>query len=593
MRKYFVLLLLLIRTVCFSQPVDIQKAQRVSKNYFRKMYQNGVDIKGKNKHVDTDTLDVKSSFTKKFKGHNSYYVTNFKNGGWVITAAHKAIGPVLAHSPTGSIDLNKTIPVFDEWMSQYDSVIDSAFIKKKIVKAKQQKWDSIETDSVIPKSKLKKTYTANGFYLVDTQWGQDESNDQCGLAAYNYWMPDKNCSSHTEYKAPAGCVPVAIGQIMKYWEFATGDYADFDWWDMPNSLKLYQTDPPYYLNPYFYKQRNAVSYLLKRIGDRVAVNYDCNGSSASTQDKGIYCFREFGYVESDMILYKKKNYSLIEWCTILKAEIDANRPVLYRSDSYASGHAFVCDGYTYGTYAFHFNFGWNNSSDGYYYIEDLSSDFCYNGLTGTDCMSFDFTSLSSHMCITGIHPNWQSVQNLSNISIATLSTDQWPNKITYQARELNVAGDINARVWIGPKSDGRFLAYQDVDLKPGFWAMRGSTMLAKTYANVQGTLKSFQEFEIENQSPLTTINDNISDSISDFSIYPNPIRDGKLTISSKSISNDITTIEIYNLLGQKVYSFKESLLFQKHIDMSSYPKGIFLVKIINKERNYIYNIINQ
>ena len=58
-------------------------------------------------------------------------------------------------------------------------------------------------------------------------------------------------------------------------------------------------------------------------------------------------------------------YTDEEWITLLKKEIDANRPALYSgSDITAGGHAFVMDGYDSNN-KIHFNWGWDGSANGY------------------------------------------------------------------------------------------------------------------------------------------------------------------------------------------------------------------------------------
>ena len=58
-------------------------------------------------------------------------------------------------------------------------------------------------------------------------------------------------------------------------------------------------------------------------------------------------------------------------------------------------------------------------------------------------------------------------------------------------------------------------------------------------------------------------------------IYPNPV-DDKLYINSK---DNIEKIEIYNLLGVKLYSEVISQGNENMIDMSDFESGLYLVKI--------------
>ncbi len=64
----------------------------------------------------------------------------------------------------------------------------------------------------------------------------------------------------------------------------------------------------------------------------------------------------------------------------------------------------------------------------------------------------------------------------------------------------------------------------------------------------------------------------------EFSIYPNPAN-SRLSISS--ITNPLTNVEIYNLLGQRVLDLKFSETTSEEINISSLNSGIYLVKINN------------
>lgn len=76
----------------------------------------------------------------------------------------------------------------------------------------------------------------------------------------------------------------------------------------------------------------------------------------------------------------------------------------------------------------------------------------------------------------------------------------------------------------------------------------------------------------------------------DLSLYPNP-SGGKFTISSNS---PISSIEVYNLLGDQIYSdFTVNRQTPQEIDLSNSPKGIYCVKIQDGMGKYARKIIIQ
>lgn len=73
-------------------------------------------------------------------------------------------------------------------------------------------------------------------------------------------------------------------------------------------------------------------------------------------------------------------------------------------------------------------------------------------------------------------------------------------------------------------------------------------------------------------------------------IFPNPTSD-KVTIAS---SEKINAIEIYNILGEKMYSmknFKQQTSYE--IDLRSFQKGIYFIRINDGEKNRTEKIIVQ
>jgi hypothetical protein len=89
--------------------------------------------------------------------------------------------------------------------------------------------------------------------------------------------------------------------------------------------------------------------------------------------------------------------------------------------------------------------------------------------------------------------------------------------------------------------------------------------------------------------PITTGVTSVAN-INSFSVYPNPIN-GKFTISNNS---NISSIEIFNLSGTRVYSdfkFKKQTLSE--IDLTGYAKGIYLVKIYDGTKSQSRKVIVQ
>jgi hypothetical protein len=78
--------------------------------------------------------------------------------------------------------------------------------------------------------------------LLKTNWNQTSSNDgYCD--SYNYHAPNSNgnCTCYPDggVKCPAGCVAVAMAQIMKYWNYPvylSNKIKQYDWCNMSDKL---------------------------------------------------------------------------------------------------------------------------------------------------------------------------------------------------------------------------------------------------------------------------------------------------------------------------------------------------------------------
>ena len=91
-------------------------------------------------------------------------------------------------------------------------------------------------------------------------------------------------------------------------------------------------------------------------------------------------------------------------------------------------------------------------------------------------------------------------------------------------------------------------------------------------------------------SPTNSVN-NISKNPFLFTVYPNP-SNGKFTVKAEGLQQENCKLEIFNLLGQEIYTafFKEQQS-TLDIDLSSFPKGFYFVKFDDGTNSYKQKII--
>jgi hypothetical protein len=87
----------------------------------------------------------------------------------------------------------------------------------------------------------------------------------------------------------------------------------------------------------------------------------------------------------------------------------------------------------------------------------------------------------------------------------------------------------------------------------------------------------------------STFVDDLNNPDSPLSIFPNP-SNGKFTIKG----DDINSIDVYNILGEKVYSTTViTIRGNCEIDLSSLQKQIYLVKINDGRKVYTRKVMIQ
>lgn len=414
-----------------STTVDIKKVEYISKHFQNHINQTRAALYEK---------EIKAiEALKDEKGKELLYIVNYKdNQGFVIISATQNYMPILAHGDYGNFKLEEIKETGAAlWLNQQKRIIESV---NELPDSTQQAFRNLWNDYNIQKEKIVMTrsydnvislindsiyaWQQRGYNVFryadirDTQFFNDmpmgvktEVHNAVDSADPRYggrdkvtfiltkskkdfdfqnpllethWGQTDGFAQYTPQNSPAGCVAVAMGQIMKHHEYPKR----YSW-------NLMQND---YATP-------TTAEFLYEIGQKVNMKYGANGSKANIDDalsafKGYY-----GYFSAKKITH---NYSNV------LDELRAKRPVYMRGyDSSGflgiviEGHAWVCDGYyssmsrdeytifiledTYdgteptelsyiykeegpiltASLRFHMNWGWNNKHDGFYSDNNL------------------------------------------------------------------------------------------------------------------------------------------------------------------------------------------------------------------------------
>lgn len=354
----------------WAKDVPPEKAKQVAKNFIIQHFTSDSLMPG----IPTDVylrhtrMSPSTDITDLSGELKTYYIFEFEGKpGFIIVAADDRVEPILGFSTESAFDPDQVNPALRKWMDNYHKQIIRVITQEIPATSEiSQTWTALE--SGIPLKRVEASNSVNP--LLQTRWNQSPyTNTKCPYDSY------------ARKRTKAGCVAIAVAQILKYWNypeqgtgFHTYRHAEYgslsanfggtryQWSQMPN---------------YVGSANEAVATLVYQIGVSVEMKYGIKNSSAKTFEytagihSGEYALKEYFGYNKDLKGVRRSNYSDSQWSTLLRSELNQSRPMLYRGSGTGGGHAFVCDGYSNSSY-FHFNWGWGGSQDGYFHMNALN-----------------------------------------------------------------------------------------------------------------------------------------------------------------------------------------------------------------------------
>jgi len=358
---------LVLTSFLFSKEVPVEIAKKVAINFLKK---NSPQLKSTNEPLLSLLPDItpqnpfknlkNTQFNKKY-----YFIFNVDDSsGFIIISGDDCTVPVLAYSDNGKINSNNLPAAFIKLLEKYKKQIK--YIRANNISQTDKvkaKWQTLQMDT--------KYKSGNDIKSVDplltTTWSQSPY--------YNDMCPKKYFWSE---RAVTGCVVTAMAQIMKYHNhpyqgsgfhsYVEDDYGtlfvnfgitEYDWSNMPNWLDSYSSST----------EIDAIATLMYHCGVSVEMNYDVDISGISSLEPVANALKNYFQYENTVAFVKRSDYNYSNWITLLKNELENNRPIEYGGIGSGGGHAFVLDGYS-GEY-FHINWGWSGQSDGNFLIDVL------------------------------------------------------------------------------------------------------------------------------------------------------------------------------------------------------------------------------
>lgn len=499
------LLILIFSASLYAQNISPEQAETVAKSFYSE----------RSKHLMIEkTASVEFKLSESISSDNGKilaYIFNAKGGsGFVLISAFDNTIPVLAYSLTkpfdNSIDQPKAVQaILADYKRQLEYASTNTDIRSLEI---EDLWNHYLY------TKDTKDIEAAG-PLLSTTWDQG--------CYYNADCPyDASAGSYMCYHVPTGCGATAQAQIMKYWSWPTNgsgsnsysssygtlsanfSSATYNWGAIPNNVS---------------SSNSEVAEVMSHIGISVEMGYSASGSGSYISDHRSSFINNFNY-KSSMSTIPRTGYSDTQWASLLKAQVDAGKPVFYTGydATYTSGHAFVLDGYQGSGGSsdyFHFNFGWSGYYDGYYSLNNIAP-----GTGGTGGGAGDYSY--GNQVLINIEPNGTptpgacdtignyGTENATYYSFTSewgywsgqngYGWDEFAEKFSSVSAPIvnglyvavvkasNVSGSakVTFKVYNGGTTPGSVIAQKDVyysTLNPGYWNLVEFTSPVTTTGN--------------------------------------------------------------------------------------------------------------
>ncbi len=299
-----------------------------------------------------------------------YYVFSFEEGGFAIITADDALNPFLGYSTTGTYKDDPSMCNFRCWMeSMVDQIQYYRHQKVTVAPEIQALWARYTDEAFQDKPLVKGSKNVDPMMI--STWGQGKY--------YNTLCPAD--PQGTEGHCVVGCVATSMAQMMYFWRYpnqgsgshgymANSTYGNYGWQFADYGGTTYKWDE---MVPSANEANLEMAQLSFHCGVAVNMNYGAEASGSFTDRVPAAMSSYFNY-NSNIQYVNRMSYSTSQWVLLLKSDLDLKHPLIYSGRNSEGGHAWNCDGYEISgvNTLFHFNWGWDGYSDGFFNVDDLT-----------------------------------------------------------------------------------------------------------------------------------------------------------------------------------------------------------------------------
>ena len=336
-------------------------------------------LQSKQGNVQTRNAGIKSTTLSPVSlGIDGVYVFNVDGGGYVVAGGDARVLPVLGYGDNGALSAEAIPSNMKAWLEGYAR--QAAFASEHNLDC-SLKAVTADHEPIEP--------------MVKSKWGQERP--------YNLMTPFANKNATSGANCPTGCVATAMAQVVNYYKWpekaeGIGTARDHfnqnyqidmsnDYFDWDNILDIYTNEKSEVIAGNE-TQWNAVALLMRDIGYSVKSKYRSESTGSKSYNIPFALVNNFGFDKGAHMDYRNW-YTDEQWDSLIYDNLSKYGPVIYSGVTKAQeGHEFVCDGYRGDGY-YHFNWGWDGLSDGYFLLSSLSPE--HQGLGGSmDILAFDY-----------------------------------------------------------------------------------------------------------------------------------------------------------------------------------------------------------
>ncbi len=481
MKKLFIFTTILVCTLLASdvlaQTVSTEQAETVCKRFLLEHYPGAIE---KMPEV---------TFEKAFDDGTTPYAYQFSVGhkGFVLVSGSQKVMPVLAYSFDHDFEV---IPPVENILAHYKQVVNYTEKGDAPTAAKSvADWKRYLAEEFSPKFDKSSSRAP----LLTSLWNQNKF--------YNTYCPwDAAAGGYYDYRVPTGCVSTAYTQIMNYhrWPkqgagattYIPSGYPrqtvyfnqhTYNWDAMSNEPQSYA---------------NEVAKIGYHFGVAIQMSYNPEGSGAATREATQEMHQKFGYdmnITSYYRDYYQDSAEVSNYLNILKADLDARRPIYYSgcNAQMNSCHAYVLDGYDEDD-RFHINYGWGGASNGYYALD--------NFVAGSTHYDFGSEAVVNIYPSAAVAPSYCQGHQRNTASFGYVA-DGSPTAKPYQANP-----DCSWMV-AAPEATSYTFAFDRLDLNPDVdfvTIYNGPTVESGVNATFTGTTLPTGSYTVDADSVLIT-----------------------------------------------------------------------------------------